>query len=127
MYRFLLVGGVALLAGCQAHRPLYYWGNYETLVYQSYVSPEKAPPERQIEKLNEDVQKASAANLSVAPGVHAHLGYLHYRLGHLDQATKEFDLERKLFPESATFIDTLLKAPTPKPEAPAENPVAPKP
>ena len=97
-----------LLAGCQTARPLYYWGNYEPITYESYVKPDKATAEIQIEKLQEDIQKASATNLGVPPGLHAQLGYLYYQQGKLDLAEKEFSAEKALFPESGPFIDRLL-------------------
>lgn len=102
---------VLLLAGCQTARPLYYWGHYEPLTYQSYANPGKATPEIQIAQLEEDIQKAAAAHLPVSPGLHAHLGYLYYQLGKLDLAQREFETEKTLFPESGPFIDRLLKQP----------------
>lgn len=110
-FRFFCVAtGAVLLAGCQTRRPLYYWGDYEALLYQAYTKPEKAPSELQIEKLEADIQKATAANLAVHPGLHAHLGYLYYRAGKADQAMKHFAAEKQLYPESERFIETMLGA-----------------
>lgn len=103
----LLIG--TLFMGCQTARPLYYWGNYEALIYQSYTAPEKAPPEVQLEKLREDLEKAKAANLPPPPGLHAHLGFLYYTLGKYDEAQTEFETEKHLFPESAVFIERMLQ------------------
>lgn len=105
----LLCAGAALFTGCQTHRPLYYWGNYEVALYQSYAAPQKMPPERQIEQLVQDEQKAAAANLSVNPGLHAQLGMLYFQLGKLDLARQEFETEKRLFPESALYMDRLLQ------------------
>lgn len=111
-----LVAAVSLpvlffVAGCQTARPLYYWGQYEGLAYLSYKAPEKASPEIQVEKLKEDLQKAAAANLPVHPGLHAHLGYLYYQLGKYDEAEKELQTEKSLFPESAALMDRMLQQP----------------
>ncbi len=114
MTRALLgLAGIVLLAGCQTARPLYYWGHYEPLAYQSYAAPQKAPPEKQIEALLEDEQKAAAANLPLHPGFHAHLGYLYYQVGKYDLGRKEFEAEKQLFPESAQLMDRMLKQPQP--------------
>lgn len=121
MSRFIF-GALAalLLAGCQTARPLYYWGHYEPLSYQSYVAPEKATAQLQIEKLKEDLEKAKAANLTPHPGLHAHLGYLYAQTGRMDLAQAEFVTEKTLFPESAVFMDRMLKQPiAPAPAAPA--------
>jgi hypothetical protein len=106
-----ILGGlacVAMLAGCQTAKPIYHWGNYEAVLYQDYAAPGKASPEQQIEKLKEDLEKAKAANLPAPPGLHAHLGYLYSKIGKSDLALQEFDLEKRLFPESAKFIDGFL-------------------
>jgi hypothetical protein len=100
---------IALLAGCAAPaRPLYSWGHYEELIYTSYATPCKVSPEMQVEQLEQDYQKARAANLPVPPGFHAYLGYLYYQLGKLDQARQEFETEKADFPESAVFMNRLL-------------------
>lgn len=111
MTRIVAAVSLLLLAGCQAARPLYYWGQYEGLAYQSYKAPEKASPEIQVEKLKEDLQKAAAANLPPHPGLHAHLGYLYYQLGKYAEAEKEFQAEKTLFPESTALMDRMLKQP----------------
>ena len=109
MNRIFGVGLLLLvLTGCQTARPLYYWGHYEGEAYLSYSKPGKVAAEQQILDLQEDIQKAAAANLPVHPGLHAHLGYLYSQQGKPDLARKEFELEKSLFPESAAFIDRLL-------------------
>ena len=103
------VVGALLLCGCQTARPLYYWGNYETVLYQSYAAPGKHTPAEHIDKLKADIEKAAATNQKVPPGLHAHLGLLYYQTGQTDLALKEFETEKALFPESTAFIDGLLK------------------
>jgi hypothetical protein len=100
---------IGLLTGCVTPpRPLYSWGHYEDLIYASYAAPGKVSPEQQVEQLEQDYQKARAANLHVPPGFHAHLGYLYYQLGRLDQARQELETEKAEFPESAAFMNRLL-------------------
>jgi hypothetical protein len=53
-------------------------------------------------------QKARSENRPVPPGFHAHLGYLYFQLGKLDQAQQELETEKAQFPESAVFMDRLL-------------------
>jgi len=96
-----------LVSGC-ATPTLYSWGHYEELVYVSYAQPGKVSPEMQVEKLEEDYQKARANNKRMHPGFHAHLGYLYFQLGKVDQALQEFATEKAEFPESAVFMDRLI-------------------
>lgn len=98
---------LALVTGC-ASPTLYSWGRYENVVYTTYAAPDKMPPERQVEILEEDYQKARSANKPVPPGWHAHLGCLYYQLGKADQARQEFETEKAQYPESAVFMDRLL-------------------
>lgn len=98
---------VALGSGCAAPT-MYSWGRYENLVYQSYAKPGEMPPERQIEMLEADYQKARSKNKPVPPGWHAHLGYLYFQIGKLDQSKQEFETEKKNFPESTVYVDRLL-------------------
>jgi hypothetical protein len=108
----ILVG--MFLGGCQTARPLYYWGHYEPEAYLDYAKPGKLPVEQEILDLQQDVQKAAALNLPVHPGLHAQLGYLYSRQGKEDLARKEFETEKALFPESATFMDRLVNQSKPK-------------
>ncbi len=102
-----LLALIALAAGC-AQPTLYSWGQYEELIYRSYAAPGKVSPEMQVEKLEADYQKARAENKPVPPGFHAHLGYLYFQLGKLDQALQELETEKAQFPESAVFVDRLI-------------------
>jgi len=96
-----------LVSGC-ATPTLYSWGHYEELVYVSYAQPGKVSPEMQVEKLEEDYQKARANNKRMHPGFRAHLGYLYFQLGKVDQALQEFATEKAEFPESTVFMDRLI-------------------
>jgi len=104
----MVAAGALLLAGCGAPRTIYSWGSYEGLVYTMYARPDKAPPELQVTKLEEDFQKARSKNKPMPPGWHAHLGYLYFELGKADQARQQFETEKTHFPESAVFMDRLL-------------------
>lgn len=94
-----------LLAGCAQHKPLYQWEGYQQQVYQ-YLKGE--PKEQQIEVLEADLQKIKAQDGAVPPGYHAQLGLLYSSLGKDDQMVQQFQTEKALFPESATYMDFLL-------------------
>lgn len=53
---------------------------------------------------------AEAANkMNAAPGAHAHLGLLLSRSGDKEGAFRQFEEEKRLFPESGVFMDFLMK------------------
>lgn len=105
--QWMAVSALAL-AGCAAQPTQYSWGSYEELIYASYLSRTDVPPEQQIEAMEKDYQAARSANKRLPPGWHAHLAYLYYETGKLDQARQELLTEKAEFPESAVFMDRLL-------------------
>jgi len=108
--RTIAIVGVALtLVGCATRSPpIYQWGNYEELIYTSHAAPGNIPPEKQVEILEADYQKARADNRRMPPGWHAQLGFLYFQLGKPDQASQELLTEKAQFPESGVFVDRLL-------------------
>ena len=53
--------------------------------------------------------KIRSTGKAVPPGYHAHLGLLYLSMGKDDQMVQEFRTEKALFPESASYMDFLLK------------------
>jgi hypothetical protein len=103
-----MAAGTLALAGCASQPTQYSWGSYEEVIYASWLSRSDVPAEKQIETLEKDYQAARDANKRLPPGWHAHLAYLYYETGKLDQARQEMLTEKAEFPESAVFMDRLL-------------------
>ena len=87
----------------------YYWGSYEACVAGLCRDPGGAHLQEEIRSLSSDIEKARVQGRPVAPGVHAHLGYLYYLGGNYESAALEFTAEKELYPESTVFIDGMLK------------------
>ncbi len=100
-----LAVGVALSGCASAPKTLYGWESYQPQVYQ-HLKGES--PDQQIAALEKDLQTMSAKGKSAPPGFHAHLGMLYSIAGKPDQVVAQFEDEKKLFPESATYMDFLL-------------------
>lgn len=96
-----------LLSGCAGPKSLYQWGSYQPQVY-SYFKGESN--EAQIEALERDLEKIRAAGSAVPPGYHAQLGLLYLNAGKDDQMVQQFQTEKALFPESAPYMNFLLKS-----------------
>ena len=100
---------MSLLTGCvQAPKPLYHWGSYTPQVYE-YLRSDSVSPQAQITVLEADLQRARAQGSLPPPGLHAHLGLLYSRLGNDAAAAEQLRTEKSLFPESAAYMDFLLK------------------
>lgn len=104
----LFLVAISVIQGCATTSPLFYWGEYEQLVYDMYMKPGNAPPIVQIEKLTADIRKAQSRGLPVAPGVYAHLGFMHATEGNVSDAEAAFSQEMALFPESQVLIQAML-------------------
>lgn len=105
--RVIAVAAAALwLTGCAQHKTLYQWGSYQPEVYEYFKGESK---EAQVAKLEEDLQKIRSTNGNPPPGYHAQLGMLYGSLGKDDQMVQEFRTEKTLFPESATYMDFLMR------------------
>lgn len=99
----------AFLSGCASSHSLYYWGGYEGQVYKMYIEPGEAPPERQVEIMEADIERARSKDQALPPGFRAHLGYLYFQQGNLDLARQSFEAEKEAFPESAVLMDRFIQ------------------
>ncbi len=99
----------ALLTGCAANtsKQLYHWEGYQQQVYEHFKN--ETGPQEQIAALEASLQKARAADRLPPPGFHAHLGMLYAQVGKADQVRQEFETEKTLFPESAPYMDFLMR------------------
>lgn len=107
--KYILAVAIALLLTACADKPkqTYYWGDYQPSLYSYYQHT--ATPEKEIETLNAVIQQAKAQNKPVAPGLYAQLGLLYADTGHPDLAFQQFNAEKTAFPESAYYMDFLMR------------------
>ena len=108
------VAVAALLTACGTpQKPLYQWAGYQNSVYQYFKTNGTAPGD-QITQLEAQLIKNKAANEATPPGLHGHLALLYAKVGNDDAARAHLEAERALFPESAAYVDFLLKKPSEK-------------
>ncbi|SOE46316.1 Probable lipoprotein [plant metagenome] len=108
------IAAVTLLAACaQAPKPLYHWGGYQDQVYAHFKGTD-GDPVAQIGAMEKQIEEARAADMTLPPGFHAHLGMLYAQVGRDDAVLPQFQTEKTLFPESAVFMDVLMKQPKEK-------------
>ena len=108
--RTLLVGFAAVLVGCahQAPKPLYDWGNFQGQLYEHFKA-DSSRPDDQLRLLEEQQQKAQMRGAALPPGFRAHLAMVYLRLGREVEARVQMEAEKAAFPESAQYMDFLLK------------------
>jgi hypothetical protein len=101
---------ITTATGCahQATPPLYQWEHYQPQVHQ-YLTGDKTSPQEQLQTLQTDLQKIQTSGGKVPPGYYAHLGLLYGEQGDLLQFAQHLELEKKTFPESAGFMNFLMR------------------
>ena len=99
------------LASASCTTTYYEWGRYEDSVYQVTRRPDGFDLQKEIDTLEQQVQKTTNGDHPVPPGLHAHLGYLHSVAGNMTAAREHFEQEKALYPESARFMDLLISRP----------------
>lgn len=108
--RLLLGGCVAVLAAC-AHKaapPLYAWGTFPRLQYDTLLANGISPVE-QVGAMETQLESARASGAALPPGFRAHLGMLKLAAGDPLRARALWQEEKAAFPESSLYMDQLLK------------------
>ncbi len=110
MKRRWCIALLVLLGACASKdNMLYHWGSYPDQIYEGFqIESGNASPDKQLQKLQEEQQKAVSKGKALPPGFRAHMGYLYFQTGQTDQAAMAFEAEKKHFPESATYMDFAL-------------------
>lgn len=117
---FVACLSVGLLAACAQPKSLYSWQSYQPMVYV-YLQEEGEDYAVQIQTLEENVQSARATDQALPPGFRAHLGMLYLKTGDGTKAVEQWQGEKQAFPESAPFMDFLLRNTTAQLEKTASN------
>lgn len=99
----------AALTGCgHAPRPLYHWDGFQGQLYEHFKGQGSGPDE-QLRALDAQAEKARAAGAALPPGFRAHQAMLCLRMGRDGEARAYLEAEKASFPESAPYMDFLLK------------------
>jgi hypothetical protein len=96
------------VTGCGAPT-LYVWGNYQELLYQTYLAPGSVDPQDEIGQISEQIERTEQGGKLVPPGLRAHLAALLYQTGDREGSASMFLAEKEAFPESAVFVDGMIE------------------
>jgi hypothetical protein len=106
MYKkLLIVIPLLLLTGCATQK--YVWNGYDDSLYAYYKHPENK--QKYIQKLQEIITKAEQSHTKVPPGIYAEYGYMFYEGNNYSQAIVYFTKEHDLWPESAVFMEKMIR------------------
>ncbi len=96
-----------LSTGCATDDNLYYWGKYEKTLYRHYRNPDDML--ELVGEIGTIIEKGEELG-RVPPGLYAEYGYLLLELGESQRAAVFFEKEKATWPESAYFMDAMLRA-----------------
>lgn len=105
--------GFALVGCAQPVKPLYHWDGFQRQLYEHFKGDGSSPGE-QLLVLEAQAQKAAASGAALPPGFRAHLAIVYLKLGRDAEARLQLEGEKAAFPESAAYMDFLLKNAKPK-------------
>ncbi len=97
------------LPGCaRAPARLYEWGGFQGQLYE-YFKADHSTYEEQLRILDAQAERARGMDATLPPGFRAHRAMLYLRLGRDGEAKQDLEAEKAAFPESAQYMDFLLK------------------
>jgi hypothetical protein len=108
--RTLAAAGLLLLTACaqKGPGPMYMWESFPRQQYDTLLR-EATGPDAQIVALEAHAEKARGTGAVLPPGFRAHLGMLKLAAGNPGEARSLWEGEKTAFPESAPYMNQLLK------------------
>lgn len=88
---------------------MYHWGGYEESMYKIDTESSEEDQKEALLMIQTTIEEAEEGGWKVPPGVYAHYGYLMLKQGNNKEAKELFLKEKEHFPESAYFMDSLVK------------------
>ncbi len=120
---FSIVAALMIVGCAQAPKPMYMWESFPRQQYDTLLR-EGLDTAAQIQAMEAHAEKARAANAALPPGFRMHLGMLHLTVGNASAASRMWQAEKLAFPESAPYVETLIKRlQAPGTAVPKDNPV----
>jgi len=109
--RFLvLISFILLLSGCQqVQKPLYVWNDYFEVSTDYGINGEnKKYTKKYMSTLKKIIDESKKNKQRVAPGIYAEYAEVLFKTNHKKEAKQYFLLEKKIYPESSKFIDSII-------------------
>lgn len=101
--------GSVLLVSCATTPTLYSWGHYEATSHAVSKTPSEKNIKQLIKTYEELINHPKGTRKLPPPGICAEYGYLLIKQGDTERGRKLLEQEISLYPESAIFINNLLK------------------
>lgn len=102
---FCLAGAIS---SCTVQKPLYSYGNYETLSYNYLKNSDEKSTQDLIDAFKAIIEKQTGTRNVPPPGLYADYAFILLQIGKTEDGKALLQKEVELYPESAIFIDRIL-------------------
>lgn len=109
MRKLVAIGLILLLTSCEPQKYLYTWGNYSHRSYNYLKNADEKSTQELIAVYKLIIENQKGARKVPPPGICADYGFLLLQQGKTDEGKVLLQREVELYPESAVFIDRVLK------------------
>ena len=103
----ILLAVAAALGGCVAPQTLYDWGGYDDRLYAFHKNPQER--DAWVEGLKTIILASEERGRRVPPGIYAEYGFVLQEEGRAQEAIAYYEKEKNLWPESAFFMDKMIR------------------
>ena len=100
-------------AGC-APKKMYYFGNYSNTLYSFEKNQNDESLLKHKQEIETIITESESKALPVPPGIYAELGYINLKSNNSKEASRLFQAESQLYPESRLLMDRLIQSATSK-------------
>lgn len=109
MRKLFAIGFILLLTSCEPSKNLYTWGNYSHSSYSYLKNADEKSTQELIAVYKQLIEKQNGTRMVPPPGICADYGFLLLQQGKTEEGKALLQREVELYPESAIFIDRVLK------------------
>jgi hypothetical protein len=99
---------ILFITGC-ANTTIYHWGDYSDTLYSYTKEPTNESKLEHKAELISIINLAKSKKKMIPPGINFELAMLLVKKGDNDGASRYFNQEKLLFPESEKYVDLALK------------------
>lgn len=108
-YIFLLFLGVLGMSSCTTSKSLYSWYQYDDATHAFTKNQTEESEKALVDNFDKIINHQRGTRKVVPPGIYAERGYYFLKSGKTTEALDYFNKEKKLYPESAVFMDRIIK------------------
>lgn len=105
----IFLGLPLMLSSCATQKTLYNWGKVHESSYQYMKNNTEKDMENLLVAYQYVIDNQKGGRMVVPPGIYADYGFMLIKQGRIEEGIKLMKLEIALYPESAIFLERIIK------------------